>query len=517
MSLLTVEDVSHNFGDRQLFKNVSFRLLDGEHVGFVGANGAGKSTLMNILTGTLLKDSGRVEWTPRVRYGYLDQHTNLTPGKTVRDVLKDAFLPLLELEKEMMVITDRMGEASPEELELLLEQMGEIQEQLDIGDFYLIDVKVEEMGNGLGLSAIGLDRDVASLSGGQRTKVLLAKLLLEKPNVLLLDEPTNYLDVEHIDWLTNYLKQYPYAFMLISHDTEFMNKVVNVVYHLEFGKLTRYTANYEKFLDMAEMNKTQHIEAYEKQREFIKKQEEFIQKNKARASTSGRAKSREKQLDRIERIDRPEEAAKPSFSFKESRSSGKTVFEGIDFEIGYDRPLLPKLNMMIERGDKIAIVGSNGVGKSTLLKTILGVIPPFSGKTYLGDYLNSAYFQQEVKAASVTPIDDVWNEFSSLTQNEVRGYLARCGLKNEHISRPLRMLSGGEQAKVRLCKLMMRESNWILFDEPTNHLDIIAKAELKRALQEYTGTVLLVSHEPEFYEDWVTKTWNVEQWSAQKV
>ncbi|KUP23621.1 ABC-F family ATP-binding cassette domain-containing protein [Paenibacillus sp. DMB5] len=517
MSLLTVENVSHNFGDRQLFKNVSFRLLDGEHVGFVGANGAGKSTLMNILTGTLLKDSGRVEWTPRVRFGYLDQHTNLTPGKTVRDVLKDAFLPLLELEKEMMVITDRMGEASPEELELLLEQMGEIQEQLDIGDFYLIDVKVEEMGNGLGLSAIGLDRDVASLSGGQRTKVLLAKLLLEKPNVLLLDEPTNYLDVEHIDWLTNYLKQYPYAFMLISHDTEFMNKVVNVVYHLEFGKLTRYTANYEKFLDMAEMNKNQHIEAYEKQREFIKKQEEFIQKNKARASTSGRAKSREKQLDRIERIDRPEEAAKPSFSFKESRSSGKTVFEGIDFEIGYDRPLLPKLNMLIERGDKIAIVGSNGVGKSTLLKTILGVIPPFSGKTYLGDYLYSAYFQQEVKAANVTPIDDVWNEFSSLTQNEVRGYLARCGLKNEHISRPLSMLSGGEQAKVRLCKLMMRESNWILFDEPTNHLDIIAKAELKRALQEYTGTVLLVSHEPEFYEDWVTKTWNVEQWSAQKV
>ncbi|UQZ37149.1 heme ABC transporter ATP-binding protein [Paenibacillus sp. PK3_47] len=517
MSLLTVEDVSHNFGERQLFKNVNFRLLPGEHVGLVGANGVGKSTLMNILTGTLLKDSGKVEWTPRVRYGYLDQHTILTPGKTIRDVLKDAFLPLLELENEMMAITGKMGDASPEELEQLLEQMGEIQEQLDIGDFYLIDVKVEEMSNGLGLSAIGLDRDVSSLSGGQRTKVLLAKLLLEKPNVLLLDEPTNYLDVEHIDWLTHYLKQYPYAFMLISHDTEFMNKVVDVVYHLEFAKLTRYTANYEKFLDMAEMNKNQHIDAYEKQREYIKKQEEFIQKNKARASTSGRAKSREKQLGRMELIDRPEEAAKPTFSFKESRSSGKTVFEGIDFEIGYDRPLLPKLNMTIERGDKIAIVGYNGVGKSTLLKTILGVIPPLSGKTYLGDYLNPAYFQQEVKAANITPIEDVWNEFSGLTQNEVRGHLARCGLKNEHITRPLNMLSGGEQAKVRLCKLMMRESNWILFDEPTNHLDVTAKAELKRALQEYKGTILLVSHEPEFYDGLVTKIWNVEQWSAQKV
>lgn len=270
MSLLTVEDVSHNFGDRVLFKDVSFRLLDGEHVGIVGANGVGKSTLMNILTGKLLKDSGKLEWTPRVRYGYLDQHTQLTAGKTVRDVLKDAFLPLLELEAEMLAITDKMGDATPEELELLLDQMGTIQEQLDIGDFYMIDVKVEDMAGGLGLSAIGLDRDVTSLSGGQRTKVLLAKLLLEKPNVLLLDEPTNYLDVEHIDWLTNYLKNYPYAFMLISHDTEFMNKIVDVIYHLEFSKLTRYTANYEKFLEMAGMNKAQHIDAYEKQQDFIK-------------------------------------------------------------------------------------------------------------------------------------------------------------------------------------------------------------------------------------------------------
>ena len=247
-----------------MFKNVSFRLLAGERVGIVGANGVGKSTLMNILTGKLLKDTGKVEWTPRVHYGYLDQHSVLAAGKTIRDILRDAFLPLYEEEKRMMAITDKMGDATPEELEVLLEEMGEIQERLEIGDFYLLDVKIEEMGNGLGLNAIGLDRDVTSLSGGQRTKVLLAKLLLEKPTVLLLDEPTNYLDVEHIDWLKMYLKDYPYAFMLISHDTEFMNEVVNVVYHLEFSKLTRYTANYEKFLDMAEMNKTQHIDAYEK-------------------------------------------------------------------------------------------------------------------------------------------------------------------------------------------------------------------------------------------------------------
>ena len=514
MSLLTVEGLSHNFGGRTLFKDVSFRLLEGERVGFVGANGVGKSTLMNILTGKLLKDEGKVEWTPRVRFGYLDQHTKLTPGKTIRDVLKDAFLPLLVLEQEMNEITNKMGEATPEELEVLLEQMGDIQEQLDIGDFYLLDVKVEEMSQGLGLTAIGLDRDVASLSGGQRTKVLLAKLLLEKPNVLLLDEPTNYLDVEHIEWLTQYLKNYPHAFMLISHDTDFMNQIVNIIYHLEFSKLTRYTANYEKFLEMADMTKNQHVDAYERQQELIKKQEDFIARNKARASSSKQAKSREKQLDRMERIEKPEEASKPTFKFKDARASSKTVFEGIDFEIGYDHALLPKMSMVIERGDKIAIVGCNGVGKSTLLKTILGKIPTISGRTYLGEYLQPAYFEQEAMAGKITPLEDVWNEFSDLTQSEVRSHLARVGLKNDHITRPLSMLSGGEQAKVRICKLMMRETNWILFDEPTNHLDIIAKAELQKALKEFKGTVVLVCHEPEFYEDWITKEWNVEEWAS---
>ncbi|WP_219837512.1 ABC-F family ATP-binding cassette domain-containing protein [Paenibacillus sp. R14(2021)] len=515
MSLLTVEDLSHNFGDRTLFKNVSYRLLAGERVGLVGANGTGKSTMMNILTGKLLKDSGRVEWTPRIRYGYLDQHTKLVPGKTIRDVLRDAFEPLLLLEQELNEISAQMADADADQLEELLTRMGEIQEELEIGNFYLLDVKVEEMANGLGLNAIGLDRDVSALSGGQRTKVLLAKLLLEKPTVLLLDEPTNYLDEEHITWLTNYLKNYPYSFILISHDTGFMNEVVNVIYHLEFTKLTRYAANYEKFLVMADMNKAQHLDAYEKQQEYIKKQEDFIQRNKARASTSGRAKSREKQLDRVDRIEKPEEASKPTFIFKEARTSGKTVFEAKGLTIGYSRPLVPPMDMLVERGDKIAIVGSNGVGKSTLLKTILGKIEPLDGSVYLGDYLYPAYFEQEAKAPTLTPLEDVWNEFSNMNQHEVRGALARCGLKNEHITRQLNQLSGGEQAKVRLCKLLMRESNWVAFDEPTNHLDIGSKAELKRALQAYKGTIILVSHEPDFYEDWVTKIWDVEAWSLQ--
>jgi ATPase subunit of ABC transporter with duplicated ATPase domains len=513
MSLLTVEKLSHTFGDRTLFKDVSFRLLAEDHVGLVGANGVGKSTLMNIITKQLIHDTGKVEWTPNVHYGYLDQHTILTRGKTMRDVLKDAFHSLYEKENELNEVTAKMGEATPEELEKLLERMGEIQDELDASGFYTLEMKIEEAARGLGLDAIGLERDVSALSGGQRTKVLLAKLLLEQPQVLLLDEPTNYLDEEHIRWLTSYLKDYPYAFILISHDTEFMNQVSNVIFHLEFSKLTRYTASYEKFLELAEINKNQHLFAYEKQREFIKKQEGFIAKNKARYSTTGRAKSRQKQLDRLERIERPETALKPTFEFKEARGSSRYVFEGKDFEIGYSHPLLPKMSMTIERGEKIAIVGCNGVGKSTLLKTMLGKIPQLSGKIERGDFLHPSYFEQEVKAENITPIDDVWNAFPSLDQHQVRAALAHCGLKNDHISRPLNQLSGGEQAKVRLCKLLMNESNWLLFDEPTNHLDVDAKAELQKALKAYKGTVVLVCHEPEFYEGWITKVWNVEEWS----
>ena len=514
MAILTVENLGHSFGDRTLFKDVSFRLVEGDHVGLVGANGVGKSTLMGIITGQTIHDTGRVEWLPGTHYGYLDQHTVLSAGRTMRDVLRDAFLSLYKKEEELNEITGKMAEATPEELEELLEQMAEVQDALDAGDFYTLDMKIEEVARGLGLDAIGLDRDVAALSGGQRTKVLLAKLLLEKPKVLLLDEPTNYLDEEHITWLSNYLKNYPHAFLLISHDTEFMNGVVDVIFQLEFSKLTRYTATYEKFLELAEINKRQHIDAYEKQQEFIKKQEDFIAKNKARYSTTGRAKSRAKQLDRLERIDRPETAVKPEFSFKEARTPSRYVVEAENLVIGYDKdkPLLPPLSFMIERGEKIALVGMNGVGKSTLLKTMLGKINPLGGKVIRGDYLVPSYFEQEVKAEKITPIDDVWNAFPSMEQAQVRAALARAGLKTDHITRPLNSLSGGEQAKVRLCKLMMDETNWLLFDEPTNHLDVDAKEELKRAMKEFKGTIVLVSHEPEFYEGLVTKVWNVQDW-----
>lgn len=516
MSILNVENVGHGFGARHLFSGVSFRLLNGEHVGLVGANGTGKTTLMSILTSKLQADQGKLEWSNRATIGYLDQHAELVPGKSIRETLSDAFKPLFDMEAEIGTIAEQMADADPDTLEKLLEDMGEIQDRLENSGFYMIDAKVEEIAKGLGLTAVGLEREVQDLSGGQRTKVLLAKLLLEKPNVLLLDEPTNYLDVEHIEWLTHYLQDYPYAFILISHDVEFMNDVVNVVYHLEGGKLSRYAGNYEKFVEVYLAKRAQQEDAFERQQEEIKRMEMFIAKNKARASTSGRAKSRQKMLDKIDRLEKPVTYPRPSFRFQETRLSSKLVFEAKDLQIGYNHPLLPPLSFTLQRGEKVAITGMNGMGKSTLMKTILGLIPPLSGSIERGDYLEPVYFEQEVQPRSgVTALEDVWDSFPHMQNQDVRANLARCGLGNEHITSKLTALSGGEHAKVRLCKLMLTASNWILFDEPTNHLDVAAKEELALTLKNYRGTVLLVCHEPEFYKDWVTTVWNVEDWAKQ--
>ncbi len=515
MSILTVKNMNHGFGDRAIFEDVSFRLLKGEHVGFVGANGEGKSTFMNIITGKLMPDEGEIQWSNKVRVGYMDQHAVLDKGRTIRDVLRDAFKYLFDLEEEMIKITEKMGEASPEELEELLEEMGNIQDLLDNNDFYIIDSKVEEVAGGLGLKDVGLDRDVTELSGGQRTKVLLGKLLLEKPDILLLDEPTNYLDEEHIEWLKRFLQAYENAFILISHDIPFLNSVINLIYHVENKKLTRYVGDYDNFLRIHEANKKQLESAYKRQQQEIEKLEDFIARNKARISTTGRAKSRQKQLDKMEVIELPDEKPKPEFNFKTARAAGKVIFETTDLVIGYNEPLTKPLNIRMERGQKIALKGANGLGKSTLLKSLLGEIKPVSGSVHRGEYQYVGYFEQESsKDNRSTCIEEVWKEFPSLTQYEVRAALAKCGLTTKHIESKIMVLSGGEQAKVRLCKLINRETNILILDEPTNHLDVDAKEELKRALREYKGSILLVSHEPEFYGDVVTEIWNCEDWST---
>ena len=515
MSILSVEHLSHGFGDRAIFEDVSFRLLKGEHIGLIGANGEGKSTFMSIVTGKLQPDDGRVEWSPRVRVGYLDQHAVLTPGMSIMDALRAAFSWLFELEARMNEICDLLGTADDAQMDAYMAELAEIQELLDAHDFYLIDAKVEEVARALGLMHLGLEHDVSDLSGGQRTKVLLARLLLEKPDILLLDEPTNYLDEEHIAWLKRYLQEYENAFVLISHDIPFLNDVVNLIYHMENRKLTRYVGNYDKFREVYEVQKAQLEAAYRRQQQEISDLEDFVNRNKARVATRNMAMSRQKKLDKMERIELAAEKPKPEFSFLPGRTPGRFIFETTDLVIGYDAPLTTPLNLRLERGQKVALVGANGIGKTTLLKSILGLIPALSGDVSQGDYLQIGYFEQEGNYHnSTTCIEEVWNEFPSMGQAQIRAALAKCGLTTKHIESQVRVLSGGEQAKVRLCKLMNRESNVLLLDEPTNHLDQDAKDELKRALIAYKGAILLICHEPEFYRDVVSEVWDCSKWTT---
>ncbi|WP_337538176.1 ABC-F family ATP-binding cassette domain-containing protein [Suilimivivens sp.] len=518
MSILNVEHLTHGFGDRAIFQDVSFRLLKGEHIGLIGANGEGKSTFMNIITGKLMPDEGKIEWAKNVRVGYLDQHTVLEKGMTIRQVLSSAFDFLFDMEKQMNDICDKMGTASEEELEQYMEDLGTIQDLLTMHDFYMIDAKVEEVARALGLLELSLDRDVSDLSGGQRTKVLLAKLLLEKPDILLLDEPTNYLDAEHIAWLKRYLNDYENAFILISHDIPFLNSVVNLIYHMDNQQLTRYVGDYDKFQEVYAMKKAQLEAAYNKQQKEIADLKDFVARNKARVSTRNMAMSRQKKLDKMDVIELAAEKPKPEFHFKEARTPGRYIFQTQDLVIGYEEPLSKPLNLEMERGQKIVLTGANGIGKTTLLKSILGLIPPLSGSVTQGDYLSIGYFEQEMSGdGSNTCIEEIWQEFPGYSQYEVRSALAKCGLTTKHIESLVKVLSGGEQAKVRLCKLINRETNVLLLDEPTNHLDVDAKDELKRALTAYKGSILMVCHEPEFYDGLATAVWDCTQFTTRLV
>lgn len=356
---------------------------------------------------------------------------------------------------------------------------------------------------------------MTQLSGGQRTKVLLGKLLLEKPDILLLDEPTNYLDAEHIIWLKRYLSEYDNAFILISHDIPFLNSVVNLIYHMDNRQLTRYVGDYDKFQEVYAAKKAQLEAAYNRQQKEISDLKDFVARNKARVATRNMAMSRQKKLDKMEVIELASEKPKPEFRFREARTPGRTIFQTHGLVIGYQEPLSSALDLEMERGQKIVLTGANGIGKTTLLKSILGLIPPLSGSVEQGDYLQIGYFEQEMdQNVNTSCIEEIWNTFPGFTQYEVRSALAKCGLTTKHIESKVKVLSGGEQAKVRLCKLLNRETNVLLLDEPTNHLDVDAKAELRRALADYKGSLLMVCHEPEFYEGLATEVWDCSKWTT---
>ena len=513
MSVCKVTDVSHGFGDRKILEHASFVINKGEHIGLIGANGEGKSTFINILMGNITPDDGKIEWAKHLTVGYLDQYTTLRHGMTIRDALRDAFKDMYDLESQILESYEKMSTASEEEINYLLEDIGEMQSILDASGFYSIDAKIEEVASGLGLLEIGLDRFVDELSGGQRSKVLLTKLLLQNPQILILDEPTNFLDTNHIEWLKNYLINFENAFLLVSHDIPFLSSIVNVIYHLENGNMMRYSGSYEQFLKAYEIKKAQANAMYEAQQREIRDLEDFIARNKARVATRNMANSRQKKLDKMEILEKPKESIDPVFNFAYGKTPGKVLFEIKDLVIGYDSALSKPINLEICRGDKLAIVGANGIGKSTLLKSLIGSLKPISGQVIKNIGVEIGYFEQEAAESRKTALQEVWDMYPYLTNGEVRGKLAMVGLTTNHIESLMIALSGGEAAKVRLCKIMMSESNVLILDEPTNHLDVNAKKALKEALANYRGTIILVSHEPEFYQGLVTNIINAEEYT----
>ena len=460
-------------------EDFSIDIKDKEFIVFVGPSGCGKSTTLRMIAG--LED--------------ITEGTASIDGVVVNDVApKDRDIAMVFQNYALyphMTVYDNMA------FGLKLRKYSKED----------IDKRVQEAAAILGLKEF-LDRKPADLSGGQRTKILLAKLLLEKPDILLLDEPTNYLDAEHIAWLKRYLQEYENAFVLISHDIPFLNDVINIVYHVENQDLVRYAGDYDNFQSVYAMKKAQLEAAYERQQKEIADLQDFVNRNKARVATRNMAMSRQKKLDKMEIIELQAEKPKPEFHFKESRTPGRFIFQTKDLVIGYDRPLTKApLNLTFERNQKVAIVGANGIGKTTLLKSLLGIIQPLEGEVETGDFIDLGYFEQEAEGSRQTPLEAVWDAFPALNQAEVRAALAKCGLTSKHIESQIQVLSGGEQAKVRFCLLMNRENNVLVLDEPTNHLDVDAKDELKRALQAFKGSILMVCHEPEFYEGW-TDVWD---------
>lgn len=507
MSLLEITNLSHGFGDKTIYKNAAFSLFKGEHVGIVGQNGTGKSTLINMCTGALLPDVGQILWASGCKIGHLDQYAQVAQNETIRSFLQSAFAALFTLEAEMLSLYDQYTAGT----EAALEKAGKCQEKLDAWDFYAITVKIDKIANGLGLSAIGLERELSQLSGGQRAKVILAKLLLEEPDVILLDEPTNFLDKEHVQWLGDYLCGNEKAFLVVSHNIQFLERISTAICYVEQGNIQKFSGTYTDFLRQKNALQEDYQRRYQTQQREIKKTEAFIRKNIA-GQNSKNARGRRKQLDRMERLAPPNTIQpKPSFLFQESPSGSEPVLSLNSLSVGYNHPLLTRLHGKIQPGEKVVLTGFNGTGKSTFLKTVMGQLPALDGGCCVCDAAQVGYYEQDIiwKDGSRTPMELVRDANPMLSTQEVRRNLDRCGITREHALQSIATLSGGEQAKVKFCLLTLHPVNFLILDEPTNHLDANAKQALADSLRRFSGTVLLVSHEEAFYRDWANRILNI--------
>lgn len=508
MSLLEITELTHGYGEKTLYRNTTFCLNKGEHMGIVGQNGTGKSTLIGILSGEIVPDAGQIKRNAHIKIGYLDQYAVIKNTDTIQEYLQTAFKEMYNLEERVLALYDQYAQTNEESL---LQEASELQTKLETQGFYTVDTQIEKVVNGLGLSAIGTERMLSQLSGGQRAKVILAKLLLEKPEVLLLDEPTNFLDKEHIDWLGEYLVAFPNAFIVVSHDYQFLERISTCISDVEGGSIRKYHGKYSDFLKQKQHLREDYIRQYNSQQAQIKKTEEFIRKNIAGVN-SKIAKGRRKQLERMERLEAPTFiTVKPHFYFPGNGLGVQEALKVENLEVGYYYSLLPKISFVVRGGQKIVITGFNGIGKSTLLKTLMGQVPKRAGMYYFAEQAQIGYYEQDLRWENPkqTPMQIISDRSPKRSEKEIRRLLTQHGVQNEHIMQEIATLSGGEQAKVKLCILSLFQSNFLILDEPTNHLDVESKDELKDTLIHYKGSILLVSHDESFYHGWADKVMNI--------
>lgn len=506
MIIAQAQDLEQRFGGNTIFSNISFSVPDNARIGLVGPNGAGKTTLLKIMTGQQEPTSGQFTINKGFKVGYIAQENALDEDKTIWDEMLTVFDNLIEKNKRITKMQEQIAE-HPED-EDLLKRYDQLAYDFEQEGGFTYQAEIKSILNGFNFKENTWQKVIGTLSGGEKTRLAFVKLLLQKPPVLLLDEPTNYLDLDTLDWLEAFLKNYQGAIITVSHDQYFLDHLANQIFELNFGKLTTFKGNYSQYVKERELMNNQQEAAYEKQQEKIKKEEEFIQKNLVRASTTKRAQSRRKALDKMERIKPPKHKQKVRINFTSDRPSGKEVLIAKDLTIGYpDKTMVSDIDFQINKNDRVAIIGPNGIGKSTLLKTIMKKLEPKDGSIKYGASLDIGYYDQELQSLdpSKTVLDTIWDRHKTMPEKDVRSILASFLFTAEDIDKTVGQLSGGQKARLTLTVLSLEKDNFLLMDEPTNHLDIEAKEVLEQALDTYDGTLLFVSHDRYFINELANK------------
>ncbi|MEB7508076.1 ABC-F family ATP-binding cassette domain-containing protein [Staphylococcus xylosus] len=517
MILLQLNDLTKSFDGEDIFNNVDFEVKTGERIGIVGRNGAGKSTLMKIIAGVEDYDSGHISKSKNLKLGYLTQQMTLNTDQTVFEEMSKPFEAMKKLEQEMKLETDWLAqhadEYDSETYKTHIDRYESLSNQFEQQDGYQYESKIKTVLHGLNFSEADFDRPIIDFSGGQKTRLSLAQMLLSEPDLLLLDEPTNHLDMETTQWLESYLNYFKGAIVIISHDRYFLDKIVTQIYDVALGDVQHYVGNYAQFIDQRDKYYEKRMQEYENQQAQIKRLETFVDKNIARASTTGMAKSRRKMLEKIERINKPMiDAKSANIQFEFDRNTGNDVFHIKNLEIGYESPITKGITFEVTKGDHIAIIGPNGIGKSTLIKTIADIQKPLNGTITTGANLKIGYYDQKQAEfkSNKTILDYLWDQYPTMNEKDIRAVLGRFLFVQDDVKKIINDLSGGEKARLQLALLMLERNNVLILDEPTNHLDIDSKEMLEQALANFKGTILFVSHDRYFINELANKVYDLD-------